>query len=197
MLTYAASTPWRAALLRLPLSVVAPAEYLPCWGAVVQTVVVLAVAQPVLGVRRLLIVALAGHVLATLTMRALVHVAAGDVPHHWLHELDSGPSVAVLATAVACAIVSGSWAFGVLLVSGVSLEIALLGGQAGVEHMVGLGVGLLLALLWRRAPATVPTIPSPRSLPRQLGEDEIAAEQEQADPDQEHHLGADLANSSR
>lgn len=151
LLTYAASTPSLETLVRLPVSVVSPAEFLPAWGAIAQTVVGLAVAQALLGLRRTLVVALGAHVLATLGMRALVHLAAAEVPSFWLHEPDSGPSVAVLA-ALACAGVAAraSWVAG-LVVSGALLEVVVLQNQAGVEHLTGVAVGVAAAVAWRLA----------------------------------------------
>src|SRR5690242_1155869 len=54
-------------LVKLPLSMFAPAALLPFWFAVLQVTIVYALAQASVGVRRAAAVALAGHALATLS----------------------------------------------------------------------------------------------------------------------------------
>jgi hypothetical protein len=166
-LTYTAATPWRQALWRIPLSVIAPALHLPSWGAVLQVLVVLLIVQPVLGTTRTVAVAVTGHLLATLAMRLLVVVAVFHVPGVWRHELDTGPSVAVLCVAVAALTVTRANVLCLVVVGGVAAEVVALRSQAGFEHAIGLLVGAAAGLLWRsssqkRAGATVVTSLAPR-----------------------------------
>jgi hypothetical protein len=151
---YSAELPWRQAVVRLPLSVVAPTAHLPLWGALGQVLLVLTCAQPLLGTARALSVALAGHVVATLLLRLLMApIPWGHslLPLTWRVQTDTGPSVAVLAVAICCAVVAGSvLLFAVLVGFGIA-EVAYLPDLAGIEHVVGLLVGTALGLAWLRA----------------------------------------------
>ncbi len=149
VLSYSAATSWSQAAIRIPLSVAAPALHLPYWGAVLQVLVVLTVAQPVLGVRRVLGVGLVAHVLATLAVRVLLDARVPPFPVGWRIELDSGPSVAVLAIGVACAVVARSRTMTALVIGSVAVEMVVLHSLSSVEHVVGVTCGLLAGLMWR------------------------------------------------
>jgi hypothetical protein len=162
-LSYTAETPWRQALVRIPLSVVAPALHLPYWGAVLQVLVVLSCAQPVLGVRRTLGVGLVAHVAATLVMREMLHAGGGHLPGLWRTELDSGPSVAVLAIGLTCALVTRSDSVSLLVVGFVAVEVVFLRSMASLEHAVGVCCGLAAGLAWRTRTGPESVVPDARS----------------------------------
>ena len=158
ILSYSADTSWPQASIRIPLSVAAPALHLPYWGAVLQVLVVLIFAQPVLGVRRVLGLGLVAHILATVAVRGLLEIRALPLPAGWRTELDSGPSVAVLAIGVACVVVARSRSMTALVIGSVAVEVALLHSLSSVEHVVGVTCGLLAGLMWRAPVRTVPPL---------------------------------------
>jgi hypothetical protein len=93
--------PWWLTLQKVPLSLFAPAYLLPCGFAMLQVFVVFGGAQVLIGVRRTLGVAVAAHLLGSLSPRLWVWLAPPlGLPARYLHLPDAGPSVAALAVAV-------------------------------------------------------------------------------------------------
>jgi hypothetical protein len=137
-------------LARLPLSLFAPAHMLPVWAAVLQTAVVFGCGQVLLGWRRTLVVGFLGHALATLSAKLWVSI---DPPlgvtdrAHWLHFADAGPSVAVIAVAAFVMVrYRVAWIAIVLFAFDLS-ELVTLNGLTQREHIVGLTVGAVCALV--------------------------------------------------
>ncbi len=139
-------------LARLPGSVLATATPLPVWGALAQIVIVVGVAEWLIGWRRTLLVGMAGHVLATVAGRMGVD-STGLLPHTVTTGgvRDTGPSVFVLTVAVyvvfrrlhpaaGWAVVAG------IVVAGVVLPFRL----AGAEHAVGALFAATVAVRERR-----------------------------------------------
>jgi len=152
-----ARDPLPVLVVRLPLSVFAPAELLPFAFAVVQVTLVFAAAQVLLGWRRTLAVALAGHALATLSARAWVWLGEPlGVAHRHLDSPDAGPSVAVLALAGYVMVATRAGWLAALLSAYHLGETLLLHGLAQREHLVGVLVGILLGVLLVRARHRVP-----------------------------------------
>nr|BFE57479.1 hypothetical protein GCM10020063_020050 [Dactylosporangium thailandense] len=154
-------------VVRLPLSMFAPAALLPFWFAVLQVLIVFSLAQAVLGTWRTVAVAIAGHSLATLS--APLWLAAGPpvglgFQDAWL--ADAGPSAGVVAllayAAVRCRV---GW-LAAALVTYHGTEVVTVGGLPSREHLVGTLTGVTLALvaaapvafrpLTGRRPARVP-----------------------------------------
>lgn len=145
-----ATLPWRVELVRLPGSVFLPTSDLPLVLAVAQIVVVLGLAEMLLGRWATLAVALAGHVVSTLVARldigfgalGVLSLSAGQA-----HALDTGPSAMTTAVgawllmryrANICIILLG----GALLIAG-----ALQNNLDGREHLIAFCCGLLLGLV--------------------------------------------------
>ncbi|HKT02125.1 MAG TPA: hypothetical protein VJT31_21565, partial [Rugosimonospora sp.] len=131
------SDPWWVTLEKVPLSVFAPAHLLPFGFAMLQVCVVLGGAQALVGVRRTLAVAVAGHVLGSFSLRAWVWLEPPvGLPHHFLHLPDAGPSVAVLAVAVFLVVrLRVLWLAALLLAYHVA-EWFVIAGIAQREHLV-------------------------------------------------------------
>jgi hypothetical protein len=152
-----ARDPLPVLVVRLPLSVFAPAELLPFAFAVVQVTVVFAAAQILLGWRRTLVVGLAGHALATVSARAWIWLGEPlGVAHHHLDTADAGPSVAVLSLAGYIMVAMRAGWLAALLSAYHLGETVLLHGLAQREHLVGVLVGIALGLVLVRARHRVP-----------------------------------------
>jgi hypothetical protein len=139
--------------IKLPLSMFAPAALLPFWFAMLQVGVVYALAQALLGWRTTLIVAVAGHTLATLSssMWIAIGLPFGVAERFW-HFGDAGPSVAVVALVAYIAVARRvSW-LAVTLIAYHLVEMATFNGLSQREHMVGAVVGATgaaAARFWR------------------------------------------------
>jgi hypothetical protein len=174
LLQYAITRPadgWLAVLVKLPLSMFAPAALLPFWFAMVQVGVVYGLAQALLGWRRTIVVALAGHAAATFS--AHLWILAGrpfGVGHRFDHFGDAGPSVAVVALIAYIAVVRGAGWLALTLVAYHSVEIAVFNGLSQREHLLGAMVGAgwaatAVAVAARgRAPRRVPVPYDPADL---------------------------------
>lgn len=138
--------PLPVTLVRLPLSMFAPAALLPFWFAVLQVLVVFSLSQAVLGACRTLTVAMLGHTLATLS--APMWLLAGPplgLAHSFTHLRDAGPSAAVVTllafTAVTCRV---DWLV-VALVAYHLVELGLVVSLASREHLIGTVTGVVAA----------------------------------------------------
>lgn len=159
-----AHDPLPLALARLPLSMFAPARMLPCGFAVAQVTIVLAVAQVLLGLRLTVAVAMVGHALATLSARLWIALGTPiGVAHRFVNFPDSGPSVAMICLAAYLAVRGRAWLVIALLVAYDIGETMIFQGLSQREHLVGVVIGALLALLARRGRhAAVSTAIPPR-----------------------------------
>jgi hypothetical protein len=148
-----AGDPWFQTLVRLPLSLFAPAHLLPAWTAMLQVAVVFGAAQVLIGARRTLGVGLAGHILGTLSGRLWVWLGPPvGLASHWLHFADAGPSVAAMSLGAYLMVrYRLMWLAGALLAFHVSEWIAV-DGLSQREHVVGVLVGSAVAAtgVWRR-----------------------------------------------
>ena len=142
-------------IARTPLSTFASAPDLPAWGAIAQVLVLTTLGMIVLGWRRLLLIGLGAQFTTNLVVHALV--VSGHA--HWLGlhtrvpTLDTGPSVVVVAIAIAITFELPTPAVGTLLCIGFALEVLLLRNLAAPEHLIGLISGIVL--WWAsRPPAT-------------------------------------------
>ncbi len=150
-----ASEPMHLELARLIGSIFAPAPHLPLWGAVLQVVVVVGVAEMLLGWRWVLAVGLACHVTATLAARGMFavgphHLGVLALPLSIAAERDTGPSALTVGLAgwlvVRERLRSLTVVYAIGLATGTLLSATSL---AGVEHLVAAGVGMLLGLAGR------------------------------------------------
>jgi hypothetical protein len=145
-------------LLRLPLSMFAPAPDLPAWGAVAQVLVVFAVAEIQLGRWRTFLVAVCTNALTTLSARLmwLAGQALGvGTPQIDAYELDTGPSTVVVALAVYVLLRRRAWRLLAATALAMVLETVLAPNLAGREHLVALALGAAAYVLGDRVPVAV------------------------------------------
>ncbi|MEU9448164.1 hypothetical protein [Streptomyces sp. NPDC048277] len=155
-----AEDPLRLALLRTPLSLFVPALDLPVWGALVQILVVLGIAEVCLGWWRTLTIAYVATLAGTLYAR--LGIALGPdgllgLPASDARVVDTGPSAAVVGLAVYL-----GWRYGAYVTAGavaaaMTVEVAVKGNLAGKEHLAAMaGVAALCGAvvagrrLWNR-----------------------------------------------
>lgn len=155
-----AEDPLWAAMLRTPLSLFVPALDLPVWGALVQILVVLGIAEVCLGWFPTLTIAyvatLAGTLYARMGIALGPHGPLG-LPVSDARVVDTGPSAAVVGLAVYL-----GWRYGAYVTAGavaaaMAVEVALKDNLAGKEHLAAIaGVSALCAAvtagrrLWHR-----------------------------------------------
>ena len=145
--------PWHLVLLKLPLSMFAPAAMLPFWFAVVQVAVVYSLSQALVGTGRTVLVAVSGHAAATLSAHLWIVLGRPlGVAHRFDHYADAGPSAAVVALLAYLAVVRGAGWLAAGLVAYHAIEIGTFNGLSQREHLVGSLTGVCLALAGR-APA--------------------------------------------
>jgi hypothetical protein len=145
-------------LLRLPLSMFAPAPDLPAWGAVAQVLVVFAVAEIQLGRWRTLLVAVCTNALTTLSARLMWWVGSMlgvGTPQIDAYELDTGPSTVVVSLAVYVLLRCRAYTLLAATVLAMVLETVLLPNLAGREHLVAVGLGVAAFLLGDRLPVAL------------------------------------------
>jgi hypothetical protein len=139
--------PWWLTLQKVPLSLFAPAHLLPCGFAMLQVFVVFGGAQVLIGVRRTMGVAVAAHLLGSLSPRLWVWIAPPlGLPARYLHLPDAGPSVAALGIIVFLVIRMRVLWLAALLVTYHLAEWFIITGLAQREHLVGAATGALIAL---------------------------------------------------
>jgi hypothetical protein len=145
-------------LLRLPLSMFAPAPDLPAWGAVAQVLVVFGVAEIQLGRWRTFLVAVCTNALTTLSARLMWWAGATlgvGTPQIDAYELDTGPSTVVVALAVYVLLRCRAYILLAATVLAMALESVLLPNLAGREHLVAVGLGAVAFLLGDRLPVAL------------------------------------------
>ncbi|WP_345128727.1 hypothetical protein [Dactylosporangium darangshiense] len=139
-------------LVKLPLSMFAPAALLPYWFAVMQVFVVYTLVQALVGARRTLVVAFTGHAVATMSTHMWILLGPPiGIGHRFDHFGDAGPSVAVISL-LAYAVVAcrASW-LAIVLIAYHAIEIGIFNGVAQREHLIGTFTGALLAVAGRLA----------------------------------------------
>jgi hypothetical protein len=141
-------------LLRLPLSMFAPAPDLPAWGAMLQVLIVFGFSEIHLGRLRTLLTAICVNGLTTVSARIMViiglHWAIGT-PQVDQYELDTGPSTVVVALSVYVALVCRAYILLTITVAAMAAEAVTLPNLAGREHLVALALGAAAYLLAERA----------------------------------------------
>jgi hypothetical protein len=145
-------------VLRLPLSMFAPAPDLPAWGAVAQVLVVFGAAEIQLGRWRTLLVAVCTNALTTLSARLMWWAGAMlgvGTPQIDAYELDTGPSTVVVALAVYVLLRRRAYVLLSATVGAMALETVLLPNLAGREHLVAIGLGIAAFLLGDRLPVAL------------------------------------------
>ena len=145
-------------LLRLPLSMFAPAPDLPAWGAVAQVLVVFAVAEIQLGRWRTSLVAVCTNALTTLSARLMWIAGAAlgvGTPQIDAYELDTGPSTVVVALSVYVLLRCRAYILLAAIVLAMALETVLLPNLAGREHLVAVVLGLAAYLIGDRLPVAL------------------------------------------
>jgi hypothetical protein len=152
-----AALPLGTEVSRMPLSAFLPTPELPLVAAVLQVVVVLGLAELLLGRVMTVTLALAAHITSTLLARLLIELGSATVlglPHTQALLLDTGPSV--MTTAVGARLLvahRAHWSLA-MLCGGLLLAAGLQNNIDGREHLAALVLGLALpplALLARSA----------------------------------------------
>ena len=160
-------------LLRLPLSMFAPAPDLPAWGAALQVLVVFGVCEIRLGRARTLITALCVNSLTTLAAWVMIvvglHLGLGT-PQIDAYELDTGPSTVVVALSVYAALLCRAYLLLGATVASMATEAVVLPNLAGREHLVAIGLGALAFAVGERIrPAGAARVPESRGAPGSAG----------------------------
>jgi hypothetical protein len=147
--------PMHLEMARLTGSILAPAPHLPLWGAVLQVVVVVGIAELLLGWRWVLVAGLACHVAATLAARGMFalgphHLVGFALPLSLAAERDTGPSAFTVGLAGWLVVRERLRGLIVWYVLGLAIATFVVGTSlAGVEHLAAAGVGMLLGLVSR------------------------------------------------
>ncbi|WP_206310958.1 hypothetical protein [Streptomyces sp. A1499] len=145
-----AEDPLWLALLRTPLSLFVPALDLPVWGALVQILLVLGVAEICLGRRRTLLVGYAATLAGTLYARVGIALGPGHplgLPGSDAHVVDTGPSAAVVGLAVYVCWRYGAYVTAALVTALMAVELAVKDNLAGKEHLAAIAAVLVLCAL--------------------------------------------------
>ncbi|MER6129742.1 hypothetical protein ABT173_45750 [Streptomyces sp. NPDC001795] len=145
-----AAEPLPLALLRTPLSLCVPALDLPVWGALLQILFVVGIAEICLGWWRTLVIAY----VATLAGTLYARVGIGLGPHHPLglpgtdaQVVDTGPSAAVIGLAVFLCWWYRAYFTGGMVIAAMVGELVLKQNLAGKEHIAAIGAVLVLCVL--------------------------------------------------
>ena len=140
-------------LLRLPLSMFAPAPDLPAWGAMAQVLIVFGFSEIHLGRTRTLVTAVCVNGLTTVSARIMVivglHLSIGT-PQVDQYELDTGPSTVVVALAVYVALIRRAYILLTITAAAMAGEAVVLPNLAGREHLVALALGVAAYLIGER-----------------------------------------------
>lgn len=137
-------------LLQLPLSMFAPAPMLPAWGAMTQVFVAFGISECWLGWRKMLAIAVLTSAVTSMAARIMVAVSSYwsiGTPEIDNWQLDTGPSVGVVALLIYLALrVRTYWIVALTAVS-MGGEAALLPNLAGREHLVAISLGVITYFL--------------------------------------------------
>jgi hypothetical protein len=140
-------------LLQLPLSMFAPAPMLPAWGAMTQVLVAFGISEAWLGWKKMVAIAMITSAVTSMAARVMVYAS------NWLHigtpqidnfQVDTGPSVAVVALLIYLALrLRTYWVVALTAVS-MGGEAAILPNLAGREHLVAISLGIITYFLLDR-----------------------------------------------
>jgi len=145
-----AALPFFPAVFRMLPSALAPAYRLPIWGALVQVLIVVAVAESLYGARVTATVAVTCHTVATVSARVFVWIGPREsigMVARVAHIADSGPSGATVGLIAFVAIVERAQICRFLLALFLATEWIIPSGLAEREHLVAALVGLAIALV--------------------------------------------------
>ncbi len=146
------SQPVVLVIAKTPLSLIAPAYGLVLAGAVAQVLMVMVPAEVHLGRRRTLVVALGTQLLVNIASAQIVgagHASVLGISAQHLSDRDTGPSVAVIAVALATAIVAGTYGLASITALGVAVATVIQPDRAAHEHVVGIALGVGLGAWYR------------------------------------------------
>jgi hypothetical protein len=169
----AACCAWRATdlargpllpLLGSALLVRRPVEAI--WTATA-TGLVLGPLEAVVGSRRLIVLGVLGHTLPTILVD-LCWLATGQAGQG-LDGLDVGTSAVVVAAAAALAVATGSLPVAIVLVAGLTVDIAAAPDLATTEHLVAVVVGVGFAMACSRERTIPRGLPPGSQLPSRSG----------------------------
>jgi hypothetical protein len=137
-------------LVQLPLSMFAPAPMLPAWGAMLQVFIAFGISECWLGWKRMLAVAILTSAVTSMAARAMVaistHLSIGTPEiDNW--QLDTGPSVGVVALLIYLALRLRTYWIVALTAVSMGGEAALLPNLAGREHLVAISLGVITYFL--------------------------------------------------
>ncbi len=147
-----AALPIKVELARLPLSLFLATPYLPVWAACAQILAVFGIGEFVLGRRLTIVLAVLGHFGATLVARVVldaVHTHVFGLTPALVHVLDTGPSAATTAVGACLLIVARMNRSAELLGAALVAAYVIAPGVDGVEHLVALGCGLVVGVIYR------------------------------------------------
>lgn len=173
-----ADQPLHLELVRVPGSAFLPTPSLPFPLAVVQILVVLGIAELVMGARATVTVAVTGHVVSTLLARLFfiaTTVGVIGLPVAQARILDTGPSAMTTAVGAWLLLRYRAFASLAMLVTGLAIAGLVQDNLDGREHLAAFAVGALAAYLpacvhgLARRPARASAtsgVPSGRARPR-------------------------------
>ncbi|MFG2792477.1 hypothetical protein [Streptomyces sp. NPDC048419] len=145
-----ADLPLWLALLRTPVSLYVPALDLPVWAGITQLFLAFALAELVLGRTRTLVVSYATTLAGTLMVRVMIALGAGwgglGLPPEVGRVLDTGPSAAVVGLFTYVAVVRRAPVLFALTSGSMVWESIAVPNLAGREHLIAIGVAIVLAL---------------------------------------------------
>ncbi|MBG0855936.1 hypothetical protein I2W78_29860 [Streptomyces spinoverrucosus] len=142
-----AEDPLWLALLRTPLSLFVPALDLPVWGALLQILLVLGIAEICLGRPLTLALAYAATLAGTLYARLGIALGSGHplgLPASDAQVVDSGPSAAVVGLAVYVGLRHGAYVTAGAVVVAMVVEVLVKENLAGKEHLAAIAAVLVL-----------------------------------------------------
>jgi hypothetical protein len=154
LLTYAITRPGdapQAILVKLPLSMFAPAARLPFWFALLQVGMVFSISQTLVGVRRTLLVAFGAHALATAADPLWIWLGPPvGVPPRYRSFGDAGPSVAVVALLAYLAVWCGVLWLAAAIACYDATELVIFDGLSQRGHLAGTIIGVASAAVATR-----------------------------------------------
>lgn len=149
-----ACLPLPLALLRTPVSLYVPALDLPVWAGITQLFFAFALAELALGRARTLVIAYATTLAGTLMVRVMIALGPGwwglGLPPEIGQVLDTGPSAAVVGLFTYLSVIRRAPIVFVLTGGSMVWESIVKPNLAGREHLIAVGVAIVLAMLHGR-----------------------------------------------
>ncbi|MCX4821245.1 hypothetical protein OG883_15260 [Streptomyces sp. NBC_01142] len=144
--------PLPLALLRTPVSLFVPALELPVWAGLPKLFLAFALAELSLGRTRTLMIAYGTTLAGTLSARAMIGLGPGGLglPPEAGQALDTGPSAAVVGLFTYLAVIRRAPVLFALTGGSMVLQSVSNPNLAGREHLVAVGVAIILAVLHER-----------------------------------------------